>query len=62
MLKKGMKGIAVTVTASALLLSGCGIFQSDQASEEIDPPQDITYVKEEKEQDKTDKTKDKTED
>ena len=62
MLKKGMKGIAVSVTASALLLSGCGIFQSDQASEEIDPPQDITYVKEEKEQDKTDKTKDKTED
>ncbi|MFT0799858.1 GerMN domain-containing protein [Bacillus swezeyi] len=62
MLKKGMKGIAVSVTASALLLSGCGIFQSDQASEEIDPPQDITYVKEEKDQDQTDKTKDQTDD
>ncbi|WFA04038.1 GerMN domain-containing protein [Bacillus sp. HSf4] len=62
MLKKGMKGIAVTVTASALLLSGCGLFQSDQASEEIDPPQDITYVKEEKNQDQTDKMEDKKED
>ncbi|MDA7027128.1 GerMN domain-containing protein [Bacillus sp. CLL-7-23] len=51
MLKKGMKGIAVTVLASALLLSGCGLFQSDKASEEIDPPQDITYVKEDKNQD-----------
>ena len=44
--KKGMMGTAVSVTASVLLLSGCGLFQSDQASEEIDPPQDITYVKE----------------
>ncbi|GIN66739.1 MULTISPECIES: GerMN domain-containing protein [Bacillus] len=60
--KIGIKGLAVSVTASVLLLSGCGLFQSDQASEEIDPPQDIKYVKEEKEQDQTDKTEEKTDD
>lgn len=44
MLKKRTFGMAAPVCAAMLLLSGCGLFQSDNAAEEIDPPQqDITY-------------------
>jgi len=38
MLKKGPAVIGATCLTSALLLSGCGLFQSDKAAEEIDPP------------------------
>ncbi|MCY7585842.1 sporulation protein, partial [Bacillus safensis] len=48
MLKKGSTA-AVTCIASAMLLSGCGLFQTDQAKTEMDPPQNVTYVKENKE-------------
>ncbi|ATO28060.1 sporulation protein [Bacillus atrophaeus] len=47
MLKKGSTVIAATCLTSALLLSGCGLFQSDKTAEEIDPPQDVSYVKDE---------------
>ncbi|MCY8145444.1 spore germination protein GerM [Bacillus inaquosorum] len=47
MLKKGPAVIGATCLTSVLLLSGCGLFQSDKAAEEIDPPQDVTYVNDE---------------
>lgn len=47
MLKKGPAVIGATCLTSALLLSGCGLFQSDKAAEEIDPPQDVTFVNDE---------------
>ncbi|MFJ5965519.1 GerMN domain-containing protein [Bacillus sp. NPDC093026] len=47
MLKKGFTA-TVTCIVSAMLLSGCGLFQTDQAKTEIDPPQNVTYVKENK--------------
>ncbi|MRX71816.1 sporulation protein [Bacillus lacus] len=37
--------VAAVVAASALLLSGCGMFGGKEASKQIDPPQDISYVK-----------------
>ncbi|MGE6629029.1 GerMN domain-containing protein [Bacillus sp. NPDC077027] len=52
MLKKGSTA-AVTCIASAMLLSGCGLFQTDQAKTEIDPPQNVTYVKEDKNEKQT---------
>lgn len=47
MLKKGPAVIAATCLTSAFVLSGCGLFQSDKTAGEIDPPQDISYVKDE---------------
>jgi germination protein M len=38
--------IATTVIASTVLLSGCGLFGTENAVKEIDPPQDVTYVEE----------------
>lgn len=38
------KQIAVTVLASSMLLSGCGLFDADKATKEIDPPQDVTFT------------------
>jgi germination protein M len=38
------KQIAITVIASSMLLSGCGLFNADQAKKEIDPPQDMTLT------------------
>lgn len=52
MLKRGSTA-AVTCIASAMLLSGCGLFQTDQAKTEIDPPQNVTYVKDNKEDKQT---------
>jgi germination protein M len=40
------KQIAITVIASSMLLSGCGLFNADQAKKEIDPPQDVTLTEE----------------
>ncbi len=45
--EKGPAVIGATCLTSVLLLSGCGLFQSDKAPEEIDPPQDVTYVNDE---------------
>ncbi|RDI44191.1 GerMN domain-containing protein [Falsibacillus pallidus] len=36
--------IAVTVLASSVYLSGCGLFGGDK--EKVDPPQDVSYLKE----------------
>ncbi|MFD1735984.1 GerMN domain-containing protein [Bacillus salitolerans] len=38
------KIVTSTMIASSVLLSGCGLFGGDQAMQEIDPPQDVTYV------------------
>jgi germination protein M len=40
--------LAATVLASTLLLSGCGLFGGEEQAKEIDPPQDQTYVDDEK--------------
>ncbi|MGG3626431.1 GerMN domain-containing protein [Bacillus gobiensis] len=59
MLKKRTFGMAASVCTAMLLLSGCGLFQSDNASEEIDPPEhNITYEDnaEEMEQAKSEET------
>ncbi|WP_273126646.1 GerMN domain-containing protein [Bacillus weihaiensis] len=41
-MSKYNKKIAVTVIASSVLLSGCGLFDAEKAAKEIDPPQDVT--------------------
>ncbi len=43
-MSKYKKQIAVTVLASTLLLSGCGLFNAEEAVKEIDPPQDVTIT------------------
>lgn len=43
-MSKYNKQIAITVIASSMLLSGCGLFNAEQATKEIDPPQDITLT------------------
>ncbi|WP_226526291.1 GerMN domain-containing protein [Metabacillus niabensis] len=45
-MSKYNKQIAVTVLASSLLLSGCGLFNAEEATKEIDPPQDVTITEE----------------
>jgi germination protein M len=40
--KKTKTAIAVTVLASSMYLSGCGLFNSDK-KEQIDPPQKVSY-------------------
>ncbi|MEC2076828.1 GerMN domain-containing protein [Metabacillus fastidiosus] len=46
MFRKHTKMVAVTVIASAMLLSGCGLFGGEEATKEIDPPQNVTYTDE----------------
>lgn len=46
-MSKYNKQIAITVIASSMLLSGCGLFNADQAKKEIDPPQDVTLTEDE---------------
>lgn len=43
-MSKYNKPIAITVIASSMLLSGCGLFDADKAAKEIDPPQDVTLT------------------
>lgn len=43
-MSKYNKQIAITVIASSMLLSGCGLFNADQAKKEIDPPQEVTLT------------------
>ena len=43
-MSKYNKQIAITVIASSMLLSGCGLFDAEKAAKEIDPPQDITLT------------------
>ncbi|MGM7720927.1 GerMN domain-containing protein [Metabacillus sp. Hm71] len=43
-MSKYNKQIAITVIASSMLLSGCGLFNAEQAAKEIDPPQDVTLT------------------
>lgn len=45
-MSKYNKQIAVTVLASSLLLSGCGLFNAEEATKKIDPPQDVTITEE----------------
>lgn len=45
-MSKYNKQIAVTVLASSLLLSGCGLFNAEEATKEIDPPQDVKITEE----------------
>ncbi|MBO1515082.1 GerMN domain-containing protein [Metabacillus bambusae] len=45
-MSKFNKQIAITVIASSMLLSGCGLFNAEQATKEIDPPQDVTFKEE----------------
>ncbi|MDQ0230963.1 GerMN domain-containing protein [Metabacillus malikii] len=44
-MSKYNKQIAITVIASSMLLSGCGLFDAEKATKEIDPPQDVTFTK-----------------
>ena len=51
------KQIAITVIASSLmLLSGCGLFNKDQATKEIDPPQDVALTEDGKQLNSEDKS------
>lgn len=43
-MSKFNKQIAITVIASSMLLSGCGLFDAEKATKEIDPPQDVTLT------------------
>lgn len=45
MFNRGAWKLAASVVASLLLLSGCGLFGKDGAVKEIDPPQDVSYLK-----------------
>ncbi|KXG11522.1 GerMN domain-containing protein [Anoxybacillus rupiensis] len=45
MLNRRTYKLAAPVIASMILLSGCGLFGKDQAVKEIDPPQDVSYLK-----------------
>ena len=38
--------IATMIIASSVLLSGCGLFGGEEPVQEIDPPQDVTYLEE----------------
>lgn len=46
-MSKYNKQIAITVIASSMLLSGCGLFNAEEATKEIDPPQDVTLTENE---------------
>jgi germination protein M len=46
MAKKAKVSIAVTVLASSVYLSGCGLLSFGDDKEKIDPPQDLSYLKE----------------
>lgn len=46
MLKITKFKIAATMLASTVLLSGCGLFGGDEKPENIDPPQDVSYLEE----------------
>ncbi|BCB05041.1 GerMN domain-containing protein [Bacillus sp. KH172YL63] len=46
MAKKAKVSIAVTVLASSVYLSGCGLLSFGDGKEKIDPPQDLSYLKE----------------
>ncbi|GLH64736.1 GerMN domain-containing protein [Parageobacillus sp. G301] len=45
MFHRGTWKLAASVVTSLLLLSGCGLFGKDEAVKEIDPPQDVSYLK-----------------
>ncbi|MCA1063606.1 GerMN domain-containing protein [Rossellomorea sp. AcN35-11] len=45
MAKKAKVSIAVTVLASSVYLSGCGLLSFGDGKEKIDPPQDLSYLK-----------------
>lgn len=45
MFNRGTWKLAASVVTSLLLLSGCGLFGKDEAVKEIDPPQDVSYLK-----------------
>lgn len=38
--------LAASVLASSVLLSGCGLLGGDKTAQEIDPPQDVSYLEE----------------
>jgi len=44
MLNRRMYKLATSVILSSVLLSGCGLFGGDDAVQEIDPPQDVSYL------------------
>ncbi|TMU85742.1 sporulation protein [Bacillus sp. BHET2] len=46
MTNKAKVSIAVTVLASSVYLSGCGLLSFGDGKEKIDPPQDLSYLKE----------------
>lgn len=46
MAKKAKVSIAVSVLASSVYLSGCGLLSFGDDKEKIDPPQDLSYLKE----------------
>jgi germination protein M len=48
MSKKANTVVFSTILASSMLLTGCGLFGGDKTVEEIDPPKDVSYVKDEK--------------
>ncbi|RBN37064.1 sporulation protein, partial [Priestia megaterium] len=48
MSKKTQLVLISAVVTTSVLLSGCGLFGGDNAAKEIDPPKDVTYVKDEK--------------
>ncbi|WP_155010565.1 GerMN domain-containing protein [Priestia megaterium] len=48
MSKKTKFVLISAVVTTSVLLSGCGLFGGDNAAKEIDPPKDVTYVKDEK--------------
>jgi germination protein M len=44
MLNRRASKLAASVIASTMLLTGCGLFGTDKAVQEIDPPQDVSYL------------------
>jgi germination protein M len=44
MLNRRASKLAVSVIVSTTLLTGCGLFGTEDAIQEIDPPQDVTYL------------------
>ncbi|ANB60822.1 GerMN domain-containing protein [Anoxybacteroides amylolyticum] len=46
MVKRRTIKLASSIIISAILLSGCGLFKKEQAIKEVDPPQDVSYLKE----------------
>lgn len=45
MLNRRTSKLVTSIVTSVILLSGCGLFKKDQAIKEIDPPQDVSYLK-----------------